>query len=322
MITFKNVTKTYERKIDSLVDVSFEIKKGEFVFFVGPSGAGKTTIIKLLIKKEIPTSGEIKFNDIDVVKMKNTTLPTYRQQIGVVFQDDKLIEGKTVRENIEFALEITGKDDKELEETTEYLLDVVNLKKREHLFPKQLSGGEKERAGIARALANDPKVFIADEPTGDLDPKTADEIAKIMDKINKWGTTVIVATHNKEIVDKMQKRVIRLEDGQIVADCVGGYECPPEKRIKPSTPAERDKASQEKDKNNESKDKKDKKSEGEDLEKLDISTKVKNILSDNKIDSIDKLLDMTEDELAKIKGISDKSIEEITKALEKFVNNK
>jgi cell division transport system ATP-binding protein len=302
MISFKNVTKTYERKIDSLKDVSFDIKDGEFVFFVGPSGAGKTTIIKLLIKKELPTSGKINFNDVDVGKMKNSELPTYRQNIGVVFQDDKMIDGKTVRENIEFALEITGKDDKELKETTDYLLDVVNLKNRQHLFPRQLSGGERERAGIARALANDPKVFIADEPTGDLDPKTAGEIMDIMKKINKWGTTVIVSTHNKDVVDEMQKRVIRLEEGTVVSDCIGGYECPPDKRIKPSKKAKKEKS--------------------EKLADLDISTKIKKLLIENKVDTTDKLLDMTEEELAKIKGISDKSIKEITKSLEKVVNKK
>ncbi len=217
MVNFQNVSKFYDPDIIALRDISFSIDDGEFLFLTGPSGAGKSTLIKLLIREEIPSKGDILFEDIDIVTLPRPALPIYRQQIGIVFQDYKLIDTKTVRENIKFALEITNKDDDIVDETTDYLLEVVKLDKRAHLFPQQLSGGEKQRAGIARALANDPKLLIADEPTGNLDPDTALEIIEILKKINSWGTTILIATHDKEIVDLLQKRVIRLENGQLVS---------------------------------------------------------------------------------------------------------
>lgn len=300
MINFKEVSKIYNPNIKALDKVTFDVGNGEFVFIVGPSGAGKSTIVRLLIRRDLPSSGTIKFEDIDVIKMKREMIPAYRQQIGIVFQDDKLIDSKTVRENIEFALEITGKNDKELKETADYLLDVTKLTERASLFPIQLSGGEKQRAGMARALANDPKLFIADEPTGDLDPDNAEEILNIMEKINNWGTTVIVATHNKDLVDKMQKRVIRLEEGKIISDGRGGYGKPPLKKVKQ---LEKKKESP---KSNKVKD-------------LELDERIKNTLIKNKIETVDKILDMTEDELGEIRGISKKSTDEIMKSLEKFV---
>ncbi len=304
MISFKEVSKIYGSNIKALDKVTFDVGNGEFIFIVGPSGAGKTTIVRLLIRRDLPSTGIIKFEDIDVVKMKREMVPAYRQQIGIVFQDDKLIDSKTVRENIEFALEITGKNDKELKETADYLLDVTKLTERANLFPIQLSGGEKQRAGMARALANDPKLFIADEPTGDLDPDNAEEILNIMEKINKWGTTVVVATHNKDLVDKMQKRVIRLEEGKIISDSKGGYGKPPLKKVKPKVKQPG---------------KKKESSISNKVKDLELDERIKNTLIKNKIETVDKILDMTEDELGEIKGISKKSTDEIMKSLEKFV---
>ena len=192
MIHIQEISKFYKPDIIALKDVTFDIDTGEFMFLVGPSGAGKSTLIRLIIKQELPTQGTIIFDDTDVMKLEKSLLPYYRQQIGVVFQDYKLIRSKTVRENIEFALEITGKTDKEIKETTDSLLEVVALTDRQQLFPDQLSGGEKQRAGIARALANDPKLLIADEPTGNLDPETSFEIADILESVNKWGTTMLI----------------------------------------------------------------------------------------------------------------------------------
>ncbi|KKR06026.1 MAG: Cell division ATP-binding protein FtsE [candidate division WS6 bacterium GW2011_GWF2_39_15] len=222
IINFDKVSKIYPGGIIALDEVSFIVDPGEFTFIVGPSGAGKSTAIRLLIKEEFPTQGSIQFQDINVTSIPRKLLSIYRQQLGVVFQDLKLIESKTVSENVEFALEITNRKDSEIAETTNYLLDIVNLKGRAHLFPQELSGGEKQRVAIARALANDPKLFIADEPTGNLDPENAREIMNILQAINEWGTTVIVITHDDVIVDKMQKRVLRMNQGKIVGDEKGG----------------------------------------------------------------------------------------------------
>ncbi|MFH1547405.1 MAG: ATP-binding cassette domain-containing protein [bacterium] len=307
MIRFKDVSKKYAPDIQALDKVSFDINDGEFVFIVGPSGVGKSTIARLLLRTEIPSGGTITFNNIEVTKMKPGMVPAYRQQFGIVFQDDKLLETKTVRENIEFALEITGKNDKEIKETTDYLLEVTGLTQRANLFPEQLSGGEKQKAGIARALANDPKVFVADEPTGDLDPDNGEEILGIMEKINKWGTTVIVATHNKDIVNRKQTRVIRLENGKIISDCKGGYG---KASVKCKKPQELNKV-----KDVKSKEVKPKAA----LEGLELDTRIKNILIKNKVDSTDKLLDMTEDELKSIKGITKKNVDAIIKSLKIIV---
>lgn len=224
IIDFDNVTKTYNKgEIKALEDVTFAADEGEFFFVVGHSGAGKSTLIRLLIRQEVPSTGSITFEDIDVPQIPRKMLSIYRQQLGIVFQDLKLIPSKTVRENIEFALEITGKPKKELQETTDYLLELIKLQDRGHLFPEALSGGENQRVAIARALANDPKLFIADEPTGNLDPETSEEIIDLLKTINSWGTTVMVVTHDVEIVNRMQTRVLQMEGGRLIDDSQGGY---------------------------------------------------------------------------------------------------
>jgi len=223
-VKFDNVSKIYNPDIIALKNVSFSIDQGEFCFIVGSSGAGKSTIIRLLIRQEIPSSGEISFEKISVPQIPRKLLSVYRQQLGIVFQDLKLIPSKTIRENIEFALEIINKPKTEIKDTTDYLLEVVKLQDKGLLFPDQLSGGEKQRVAIARALANDPKLLIADEPTGNLDPKTSDDILNILKRVNEWGTTVIVVTHDKSIVDNMQTRVLHMDEGFLVKDKKGGYE--------------------------------------------------------------------------------------------------
>lgn len=218
MIKYVDVKKSYPGNIVALDGISFEIDEGEFAFIVGPSGAGKSTLIRLLVKQEIPTNGDIFFEDVLVPTIPNKLLAIYRQQLGIVFQDLKLIPSRTVKENIEFALEITGKHRNEVSETTQYLLNVVHLENRAHLFPEELSGGEKQKIAIARALANDPKIFIADEPTGNLDTDTTIEILEILKTVNNWGTTVMVITHDNTLVNNMKTRVISLKEGKVVSD--------------------------------------------------------------------------------------------------------
>ncbi|MBD3329201.1 ATP-binding cassette domain-containing protein [Candidatus Dojkabacteria bacterium] len=224
MIKFSNVKKVYKDKIIALEEVNFDITPGEFCFIVGPSGAGKSTIVRLLVRQEMPTQGEILFESIDITKIPRKLISLYRQQLGIVFQDIKLLPSKTVEENINFALEIINTPKEEVNELTKYLLETVKLDNKGDLFPDALSGGEKQRAAIARALANDPKVLIADEPTGNLDPTTANEILDVLQAINNAGTTVMVVTHDKYIVDKMQTRVIHMDGGKIVSDAQGGYD--------------------------------------------------------------------------------------------------
>ncbi len=313
MVSFENVSKFYEPNITALDDITFSLDQGEFVFLVGPSGAGKSTLIRLLIREELPTQGSIAFENIDVAKLSRKLLPDFRQQIGVVFQDFKLLDSKTVRENIQFALEITGKNDKEVHETTESLLEVVKLQDRGNLFPRQLSGGEKQRASIARAIANDPKLLVADEPTGNLDPETTEEIMEILEKINCWGTTLIIATHNKEVVDRLQKRVLRLEGGKLVSDQKGSYEggrkaakntC--KQVIKPKEL---------------SKDDKHLSFEANSINDLELPAKVVKVLNSNKIFTIGEILDLSEDELKNIKGLNSKSLVLITEKLQEYIKN-
>lgn len=218
MVTFDTVTKKYKGDITALEDVCFTIDEGEFTFIIGPSGAGKSTIMRLLIREELPTSGSIFFKDIEVPKLTRRLLPAYRQKLGVVFQDIKLLPTKTLDENIGFALEILDKSPKEITDTTEYLLDLVGLRERRQLFPQELSGGEQQRGAIARALASSPDLFIADEPTGNLDEDNANQILEILKTINKQGTTVMVITHDLNLVNNFKTRTIKIKNGKLDQD--------------------------------------------------------------------------------------------------------
>lgn len=219
MIRFENVTKIYPNAGEpSLEDVSFEIKEGEFVSIVGHSGAGKTTLVKLLLGEEKPTRGNIFFEEVEVNKLKPSKLTNLRRRIGTVFQDFRLLPNKTAYENIAFAMESAGKTDEEIESDVPHVLDLVDLGSKAFHFPHQLSGGEKQRLSIARAIINNPEVVVADEPTGNLDPVNTYEVVHILKKINSLGTTVILTTHNKGVVDAIHKRVITLEDGKVIRD--------------------------------------------------------------------------------------------------------
>lgn len=218
MITFRNVTKIYTNDVVGLDDVSFEIDKGEFVFLVGQSGAGKSTIIKLLMCEERASAGEIFFGDTDVTRLKRRQIPYLRRSMGVVFQDFRLLPQKTVYENVAFAMEIVGAPRKQIRRQVPNVLNLVGLANRAKSYPNQLSGGEQQRVSLARALINNPSVLIADEPTGNLDTETAGEIMTLLDNINKRGTTILMATHAEKIVNDMKKRVITLENGNLVRD--------------------------------------------------------------------------------------------------------
>jgi cell division transport system ATP-binding protein len=218
LVQFKNVSRIHENGVSSIKDVDFVINEGEFVFLIGPSGSGKTTIIELLIRDQRPTEGKIFFNDVDITDISRGSVYKLRRQIGVIFQDFKLIPDKTAFENVAFAMEAAGKSNKEIKETVPYVLDIVGLGHRMDAFPKQLSGGEQQRVAIARAISNNPKLLIADEPTGNLDPASAWDIVQILTKINNWGTTVIMSTHGTDIVNTLNKRVIQLEEGLVLRD--------------------------------------------------------------------------------------------------------
>ena len=224
MIKLDRITKKYKNGVVALSNIDLEILKGEFIYLVGSSGAGKSTLIKLLLKEEEPTQGEIYFKGMDITNLSHRKIPYIRREIGVVFQDFRLLPNKTVFENVAFALEIIGKPKKEIRRRVPLILSLVNLSRRASSFPDQLSGGEQQRVSIARSIVNNPPVLIADEPTGNLDPETAWEIMSALNDINSRGTTIIMATHAKEIVDTMRKRVIALENGKIIRDDVkGGY---------------------------------------------------------------------------------------------------
>jgi len=303
MVDFKNVTKIYLDSVVALDDITLSIGAKEFTFIVGPSGAGKSTLLKLLIRQDFPTKGEIFFEDIDVINIPKKLISVYRQQMGIAFQDLKLIECRNARENIEFALEITGKPKNEIAETSDYLLELINLKERQNLLPKQLSGGEKQKVAIARALANDPKILIVDEPTGNLDPYSALEILDILKTVNSLGTTVLAITHDHDIVNKMQQRVIALEKGKIVSDKKGGYTYI--------------KGKQNVDVKKEVEEHKEKKEEESEISILGLSKRLEKKLLDNNFDTFDKLLDITEEDIKKAK-ITQKQLEEITEAIAKL----
>ncbi|MBU3925105.1 cell division ATP-binding protein FtsE [Patescibacteria group bacterium] len=218
MIIFQAVSKNYINNISSLVDINLVINRGEFVSIVGQSGAGKTTLLKLMIMEEKPTKGEIFFDKLMLSKIKKSSLPTLRRNIGMVFQDFKLINTKTVFENVAFVLEVLGKTQIEINKSVTAALDIVGIKDKDSCFPYQLSGGEQQRVAIARAIVHHPIILIVDEPTGNLDLLNGWEIVKLLVKINELGTTVILATHNREIVNSLNKRVVTLDKGRIVQD--------------------------------------------------------------------------------------------------------
>lgn len=227
MIEFKNIYKRYKNGVVALKDINLKINKGDFIFLVGASGAGKSTLIKLLLKEIDPTKGKLYLERRNITKLHRRRVPYLRRKIGVVFQDFRLLPKKTVSENIAFALEIIGTPKRRIRTQVSMILGIVGLSKKRDMKPHQLSGGEKQRVSIARAMINNPKILIADEPTGNLDPETAWEIMKILRQINRRGTTVIMVTHDKEIVDIMQERVVELKRGKIIRDekkGVYGYE--------------------------------------------------------------------------------------------------
>lgn len=222
MIDLKNVKKFYPNGTVALDGVDMHIDDGEFVFLVGHSGAGKTTMMKLLLREESVSSGQIIVGNYDLTNMSARKIPHYRRQLGVVFQDFRLFPDKTVYENVAFAMHVIGTPQKIIRRKVPALLNTVNLGEKTGCFPKELSGGEQQRVAIARALANNPRYIIADEPTGNIDPKMSIEIMNLLMKINKLGKTVIVVTHEKGLVDYYQQRVIKLKDGKIIDDRVGG----------------------------------------------------------------------------------------------------
>jgi cell division transport system ATP-binding protein len=226
MILLDRVTKTYNKDLGAALDrVSLHVEPNEFVIVVGQSGAGKTTLMRLLTREERPTSGKIIVGGIDYDKLKDRDIPLLRRKIGVVFQDFKLLPHKNVYENVAFALEIVGIGRREIQHTVPRILDIVNLKGREKQMPVQLSGGERQRVAIARAIARQPKILIADEPTGNLDPKHAWDVIRVLEKVNRYGTTVLLTTHNQDIVNRLKRRVVTLKNGKIASDRANaGYE--------------------------------------------------------------------------------------------------
>lgn len=218
LIGMKGVAKKYHRSTTALRDINVSINPGEFVYIVGPSGAGKSSFIKLLYREEKVSAGTLKVGEFNLTKMKKRQIPILRRSIGVVFQDYKLLPKKTVFENVAYAMQVIGEKPREIKKRVPEVLELVGLKHKMRSFPDQLSGGEQQRVAIARAIVNNPKVLIADEPTGNLDPEISWEIMQLLERINLQGTTVLMATHNKQIVDNLRHRVIAIEEGRIVRD--------------------------------------------------------------------------------------------------------
>ena len=222
MIFFDRVSKVYAGSSVAVEEVTLTIESKEFVSIVGPSGAGKTTLLKLFLAEEKPSKGKIFYNDTDVHKLAKKDIDNFRRNVGMVFQDFRLLSNKTVYENIAFTMEVSGRSDEEIEQDVPHVLELVDLLPKVWSFPHELSGGEKQRVAIARAFVNEPEIIIADEPTGNLDPVNTYDVVQILKKINDLGTTVILATHNKGIIDSLHKRVIAMDKGRIVRDDKSG----------------------------------------------------------------------------------------------------
>lgn len=224
MVRMNNVTKVYDSSGTVALDgVDLSIEEGEFVFLVGPSGSGKTTIMKLITGEIHANSGEITVNDFDMMKIKRRKLPKMRRTLGVIFQDYRLIENMTVYDNVAFAMRVVGASNKEISKRVPYVLELVGLEGREKRLPNELSGGEQQRVAIARALVNSPRMIVADEPTGNLDPVRSLELMLLFEKINEMGTTILVVTHEKELVNAFSKRVITIDGGHVISDGMDGY---------------------------------------------------------------------------------------------------
>ena len=219
MISFDNVTKNYKNtSMPALAEIDLNIEQGDFVFLVGASGSGKSTLLRLLLREETATSGTVTVDGVNVAKIRHRDVPAFRRNMGIVFQDFRLLPGKTVFENVAFGMEVIGKHKSEIARKVPALLELVGLEEKSHRLPSELSGGEQQRVAMARAFVNQPKLLLADEPTGNLDPATSVGIMKLLDRINRIGTTVIMATHDVAIVDQMRKRIVQMEDGKIVRD--------------------------------------------------------------------------------------------------------
>jgi cell division transport system ATP-binding protein len=219
VINFDGVSKQYKNSNQPALDgINLNIEQGEFVFLVGQSGSGKSSLLRLLLKEEKPTSGTVTVDGINVAKLPNRKVPAFRRSMGIVFQDFRLLPGKTVFDNVAFGMEVIGKSKKEIKQRIPAILDLVGLDEKAHRLPSELSGGEQQRVALARAFVNQPKLLLADEPTGNLDPSTSVGIMKLLDRINRTGTTIVMATHDVAIVDQMRKRIVQMESGKIIRD--------------------------------------------------------------------------------------------------------
>jgi cell division transport system ATP-binding protein len=223
MLSLRNVSLVYPNGVHALDHVNLEIAKGEFVFLVGDSGTGKSSLLRLLYREARPTSGEIIVDGIRVDRLRRNRVPALRRHLGVVFQDFKLLVDKTVWENVAFAMQVTGAHTRDVMRQVPRVLDLVGLAHKSRMYPGELSGGEQQRSAIARALVNNPKILLCDEPTGNLDPDNSNEIMELLSRINLKGTTVVVATHNQSVVDRMRRRVVRLQEGRVATDEERGY---------------------------------------------------------------------------------------------------
>ena len=223
MIEFRDVSKTYENGTHALNHVNIKINKGEFVFVVGASGAGKSTFLKLMMREEVPSHGKVIIKNQDLSTLTRSEIPYFRRGLGIVFQDFRLIPKMTVFDNVAFAMRVTGSKENKIQKRVPFVLDIVGLTDKMNCYPTELSGGEQQRVALARALANNADLIIADEPTGNLDPQRSLEIMMLLERINQLGTTILVVTHEKELVNRFSKRVIAIQDGRLISDETGGY---------------------------------------------------------------------------------------------------